>query len=296
MADSSLVSPTYLFIASKTALTLNRVEDAGFLFYAAQLRTAFDFERYDAPGSPTATMPRPISDFSADDWRERQSRHHEGTGAFHGRVEPSRLVGARALTPGVLSGVRVEPIQDGPETWAASAAALKATFMERFGRRQERLLNDPRYFAAFRFVQSLNFGELPLTPENRARMTKSAEAMEAAEQRLFPAPAPPTAPLAATPAAPSSPARADTRAPVRVGPGVRNPRSWNRVEPEFRSGVRGSAIMEVTIGERGRVTGVRFLRNEPALDAAAEKAVRQWIFAPTLIDGPPAFCHPHREL
>lgn len=29
------------------------------------------------------------------------------------------------------------------------------------------------------------------------------------------------------------------------------------------------------------------LRNEPALDAAAEKAVRQWIFVPTLVDGRP---------
>ena len=45
--------------------------------------------------------------------------------------------------------------------------------------------------------------------------------------------------------------------------------------------------MEVTIDAEGRVTGVRFLRNEPALDAAAEKAVRQWIFEPTLIDGRP---------
>ena len=45
--------------------------------------------------------------------------------------------------------------------------------------------------------------------------------------------------------------------------------------------------MEVTIGPEGRVAAVRILRNEPALDAAAEKAVRQWVFTPTLIDGRP---------
>src|SRR5262245_1148225 len=52
VSDSSLVSPVYLFMASKTALALNRVEDAAFLFYAAQLRAAFDFERYDVARQP----------------------------------------------------------------------------------------------------------------------------------------------------------------------------------------------------------------------------------------------------
>src|SRR5262245_37805042 len=50
--DSSLVSPVYLFMASKTAFVLNRVEDAAFLFYAAQLRAAFDFDRYDVARQP----------------------------------------------------------------------------------------------------------------------------------------------------------------------------------------------------------------------------------------------------
>jgi len=52
VSDSSLVSPACLFLASKTAFTLNRVEDAAFLFYAAQLRAAFDFDRYDVARQP----------------------------------------------------------------------------------------------------------------------------------------------------------------------------------------------------------------------------------------------------
>jgi outer membrane biosynthesis protein TonB len=46
--------------------------------------------------------------------------------------------------------------------------------------------------------------------------------------------------------------------------------------------------MDVTIGPARRVDDVRIIRNEAALDAAAVKAVRQWIFAATLIDGRPA--------
>jgi hypothetical protein len=58
-ADSSLVGPMQLFLASSTALRLVRVEDAGFFFYAAQVRAAFDFERFDvsarADGNNAAT-------------------------------------------------------------------------------------------------------------------------------------------------------------------------------------------------------------------------------------------------
>ena len=48
-ADSSLVGPMQLLLASNTALRLGRVEDAGFFLYAAQVRAAIGFERYDAP-------------------------------------------------------------------------------------------------------------------------------------------------------------------------------------------------------------------------------------------------------
>lgn len=37
---------------SETAFTLNRVEDAAFLFSAAQLRAAFDFDRHDVARQP----------------------------------------------------------------------------------------------------------------------------------------------------------------------------------------------------------------------------------------------------
>ena len=76
---------------------------------------------------------------------------------------------------------------------------------------------------------------------------------------------------------------------VRAGQGgVPIPKILRRVEPEFPPGAKGTVILEVTIGPDGTVTDVRVLRGDPALDAAAIKAVRQWLFEVSRIDGRPA--------
>jgi protein TonB len=163
-----------------------------------------------------------------------------------------------------------------PEQWPSHAASLRKEFMSVFGR-QARLLNDREYFEAFRFVQAMNFGEVPSTPENKARFDKSLAAMDAAEKRLFPEPAPTVG--KPQPVGPSA---------VRAGQGgVPIPTILRRVDPEFPPGAKGTVILEVTIGLDGTVTDVRVLRGEPALDAAAIKAVRQWLFEVSRIDGRP---------
>jgi TonB family protein len=162
-----------------------------------------------------------------------------------------------------------------PEKWPETAAIIRKNFMSVFGR-QARLLNDREYFEAFRFVQSMNLGEVSSTPENRARFEKSMAAMEAAEKRLFPEPEP----TVGKPQAPKP-------GVVRAGQGVPVPKVLRRVEPEFPPGEKGSVIMEVTIGPDGTVTDVNVLRGMLALDAAAIKAVRQWLFEVSRIDGRP---------
>jgi protein TonB len=49
--------------------------------------------------------------------------------------------------------------------------------------------------------------------------------------------------------------------------------------------VQGVVIMEATVGADGRVTDVRVLRSIPLLDQAAMEAVRQWEYAPTMVNG-----------
>jgi hypothetical protein len=189
VSDSSLVSPVYLFFASKTALTLNRVEDAAFLFYAAQLRTAFDFERYDVARQPDGNNAATYLGFlrqtigaSVNPAIMREPAHFA---AVIDRLDRWTMVPSpKAFYP---EFAEAKGFKTAPATWVAAAAAIKDGFMKQFGRRQATLLNDPEYFEAFRFVQAMNLGELPSTPANRAKFEKCLATMDSAERRLFPA-------------------------------------------------------------------------------------------------------------
>jgi TonB family protein len=79
-------------------------------------------------------------------------------------------------------------------------------------------------------------------------------------------------------------------APVRVGGTIKAPAQTKRVHPPYppeaqAAGVQGVVIMEATIGVDGKVTDVRVLRSIPLLDQAALDAVRQWEYAPTVVNG-----------
>ena len=96
-----------------------------------------------------------------------------------------------------------------------------------------------------------------------------------------------TAQNAAPPPPPPS-----TAAPVRVGGNIRPPVKSNDVRPVYPSealaaGVQGVVIVEATIGPDGIVQDTRVLRSIPLLDTAALSAVRQWQFAPTMLNGAP---------
>jgi protein TonB len=79
-------------------------------------------------------------------------------------------------------------------------------------------------------------------------------------------------------------------APVRVGGTIKAPAQTKRVNPPYppeaqAAGVQGVVIMEATIGVDGKVTDVRVLRSIALLDQAALDAVRQWEYAPTVVNG-----------
>jgi len=276
--DASLVSPTYLFLASKTAFNLGRLEDAAFLFYAAQLRAKFDLDRYSVP-TQSADSPAIYLGFLrqtiGDSINPAVMREPATFAAVVKRLEQWEIVPSpQAFYPEFETKPKLKLP---PEQWPSHAASLRKEFMSVFGR-QARLLNDREYFEAFRFVQAMNFGEVPSTSENKARFEKSMAAMAAAEKRLFPEPEPTIGN--------AQPARSGA---VRAGQGgVPIPKILRRVEPEFPPGAKGTVILEVTIGLDGSVTDVRVLRGDPALDAAALKAVRQWLFEVSRIDGRPA--------
>ncbi len=82
------------------------------------------------------------------------------------------------------------------------------------------------------------------------------------------------------------------QAPLRAGSVVKEPRKLKHVEatyprPAVLARVEGLVVLECTIDVTGHVSDVRVLRGVPALDEAALAAVKQWAYAPTLLDGVP---------
>jgi len=96
--------------------------------------------------------------------------------------------------------------------------------------------------------------------------------------------------MAAVPEPPAPPPA--PKAPIRVGGMVRPPVKVKDVAPMYpelaiRARVQGVVVVEADLDERGRVTDARILRSIPLLDRAALDAVRQWEYAPTLLNGVP---------
>jgi protein TonB len=79
---------------------------------------------------------------------------------------------------------------------------------------------------------------------------------------------------------------------MRVGGNIQPPQKIKHVNPQYppvaqSARVQGVVIIETTIGANGEVSDARVLRSIPLLDQAALDAVRQWQFAPTLLNGVP---------
>ena len=97
------------------------------------------------------------------------------------------------------------------------------------------------------------------------------------------------APVLPPPPPPPPPAQAK---PVRVGPGIREPKKIVHVAPEYpdvarTARVEGVVILEAVLDISGRVQSIKVLRSTPLLDDAAIRAVRQWRYTPTELNGVP---------
>jgi TonB family protein len=101
----------------------------------------------------------------------------------------------------------------------------------------------------------------------------------------FDAPPPPPPP----PPPPGAKELSDPAA-VRVGGSIRPPAKITNVNPVYPpeakdARVQGVVILDILIGEDGRVENAKILRSIPLLDQAAIDAVTQWVFTPTTING-----------
>jgi TonB family protein len=79
---------------------------------------------------------------------------------------------------------------------------------------------------------------------------------------------------------------------VRVGGNIRQPAKIKDVRPLYppeaiEARIQGVVILEIVVGEDGKVADARVLRSIPLLDQAAVDAVRQWEFELTALNGRP---------
>lgn len=91
---------------------------------------------------------------------------------------------------------------------------------------------------------------------------------------------------------PRHPPPPEPKEPLRVGGIVQASRLVHRVEPEYpdlarRARVQGMVLLQVTVDERGLVSGVDVIRGHPLLTQAAVDAVSQWRYSPTLLNEEP---------
>lgn len=79
---------------------------------------------------------------------------------------------------------------------------------------------------------------------------------------------------------------------MRVGGDVKRPKVISAPPPEYpflaqRTKITGVVTLEVTIDEHGNVVNLRPIKGDQMLINAALKAVKQWKFEPTYLNGVP---------
>jgi hypothetical protein len=191
VADSSLAGPMQLYLAANTAQRLGRVEDAAFLLYAAQLRKAFDYQRYDVSREPDGSNAATYLSFLNQTIGESLNPAIMGEpklfAAVIRRLESWDVVPSpQAYEPEFQPTPRLKLER---ASWPAKAQSLKDDFMSHFGHRYATLLNDQAYFEAFQFVQGVNLGKIDARDaKSRARLTEMNERMAKIERKLDGAP------------------------------------------------------------------------------------------------------------
>ncbi len=94
------------------------------------------------------------------------------------------------------------------------------------------------------------------------------------------------------PPPPPPPQKPKVRQPIRVGGDLQAAKLISKVDPEYpplakQARISGTVLLQITVNEQGDVSSVKILRGHPLLVRSAVDAVRQWKYAPTILNGEP---------
>jgi len=79
---------------------------------------------------------------------------------------------------------------------------------------------------------------------------------------------------------------------VRIGGKLKAPKIVHSVAPVYpelaiQARIRGTVVLEAQVGADGRVMSVKVVNSTPVFEEAAVEAVKQWRYAPLLLNGTP---------
>ena len=105
----------------------------------------------------------------------------------------------------------------------------------------------------------------------------------------------------AAPPPPPPPQPQPTKRLVRAGSLLRPPRQTYSVDPEYpplarQTRLSGTVVIDAVIDERGNVVQARVVSGHPLLIAAALRAVLQWKYEPTSLNGQPVSVELHVQV
>jgi hypothetical protein len=180
VADNSKADSVALYVAANTAIKIGDVKDAGFLFYAAQIRKQFDYKRYGLSEGKRREIQayweflnQPIG----EDVNPAITRRPQDFSDVVDRIVKWQVVPAdEALYDTKLYGALVLP----KDQWQVVGDAEKKNFLDNFGNKQKAFLSNPQNVEALIFVQDYNFGKIPHTPENSQKYDKYLAIMKKA--------------------------------------------------------------------------------------------------------------------
>lgn len=92
--------------------------------------------------------------------------------------------------------------------------------------------------------------------------------------------------------APPAPKPVAHKGPYRVGGKVQAPKLIQEVQPAYpplakQARIQGDVVIDSVIDTQGRVTQMKVMSGSPLLVEAAEQALAQWKYQPTLLNGQP---------
>ncbi len=170
--DNSNSDPTSLYLAANTAYRIGELKEAAFLFYAAQIRKAFDYKRYGlgkANGDNIQTYWGFLNQALGESLNTAISRSPREFSEVVDMLGKWQVVPADdALYVKTMYGAYVLP----KSQWQATADSIKKDFMDNYGYKWKQFLSNPENAEALFFVQDYNFNKIPHTPENTLKFQK----------------------------------------------------------------------------------------------------------------------------